>query len=286
MEWIQAIEKAVDYMEAHMTEEISLKDVADHVFISPFYFHKGFHMLCGYSVGEYIRNRRLSLAGGELISSEITITELAMKYGYDTPDSFAKAFSRFHGVSPSSARRENAMLKSFAPLKLTISLKGGYLMDYKITQKESFTVLASSREFSYENAQQEITAFWQEHYASGKGQTVCGMFGINIDPQMGREKFEYLIADVYHPATDIPDGFVVKTIPAFTWAVFSCKGALPDSMADVNVKIFSEWLPTLKEYELADGYCVEMYDMPDKYPKGAQDENYYTEIWLPVKKKF
>ena len=285
MEWIKAIEKAVDYMEAHMTEEISLKDVADHVFISPFYFHKGFHMLFGYSVGEYIRNRRLSLAGGELISSEITITELTMKYGYDTPDSFAKAFSRFHGVSPSSVRRGNAMLKSFAPLKLTISLKGGYLMDYKITRKESFTVLASSREFSYENAQQEIAAFWQEHYMSGKGQTVCGMFGINIDPKMGRDKFEYLIADVYHPSKDIPDGFVVKTIPAFTWAVFSCKGALPDSMADVNVKIFSEWLPTLKEYELADGYCVEMYDMPDKYPKGAQDENYYTEIWLQVKNK-
>lgn len=285
MEWTEAIGEAVDYIEAHITEELTIGDVADHVYVSPFYFHKGFSMLCGYSLMEYIRNRRLSLAGGELISSDISVTELAMKYGYDSSDSFTRAFSRFHGVSPSMARKEKVMLKSFAPLKLTISLKGGYLMDYRITQKENFTVLASSREFSYENAQQEVAAFWQEHYTSGKGQIVCGMFGINIDPRMGREKFEYLIADVYHPVKDIPKGFVVRTIPAFTWAVFSCKGALPDSMRDVNVKIFSEWLPALKEYEFADGYCVEMYDAPDKYPKGVEDENYYTEIWIPVKKK-
>lgn len=285
MEWIDAIGEAVDYIEAHITEDITISDVADHVYISPYYFHKGFSMLCGYSLKEYIRNRRLSLAGVELISGSLTVTELAMKYGYDSPDSFTKAFSRFHGVSPSVVRREKAMLKSFAPLKLTISLKGGYLMDYKITQKECFTVLAASREFDYENAKQTIPAFWQEHYASGKGATVCGMFGINIDPQMGNERFEYLIADVYHPARDIPEGFVVRTIPALTWAVFPCKGALPDALQDVNVKIFSEWLPALKEYEFAAGYCVEMYDAPDKYPKGTRDENYYTEIWLPVKKK-
>ena len=158
-------------------------------------------------------------------------------------------------------------------------------MEYKIKKKESFTVLAAAKEFGYENAKREIPAFWQEHYASGKGKTVCGMFGINIDPQMGNEKFEYLIADIYHPSVDIPEGFVVKTIPAFTWAVFPCRGAMPDALQDVNVKIFSEWLPALKEYEFAAGYCVEMYDSPDKYPKGTADENYYTEIWIPVKKR-
>ena len=225
------------------------------------------------------------MAGGELVSGAATVTELAMKYGYDSPDSFTRAFSRFHGNSPSTVRKEKGIVKTFAPLKLTISLKGGYLMEYKITKKECFTVLASSKEFGYENAKREIPAFWQEHYASGKGKTVCGMFGINIDPQMGNEKFEYLIADVYNPSVDIPEGFVVKTIPAFTWAVFPCRGALPGALQDVNVKIFSEWLPALKEYEFAAGYCAEMYDLPDKYPKGTGDENYYTEIWLPIKRK-
>lgn len=285
MEWMEAIGEAIDYIEAHIEEEITLNDIANQVHVSPFYFHRGFGMLCGYSLNEYIRNRRLSLAGGELISSDITVMELAIKYGYESPDSFTRAFSRFHGISPSAVRKGNAAVKSFAPLKLTISLKGGYLMEYKILKKESFTVLAAAKEFSYENAKREIPEFWQEHYASGKGETVCGMFGINIDPQMGNERFEYLIADIYHPSVEVPEGFVVKTIPAFTWAVFPCRGALPDALQDVNVKIFSEWLPALKEYEFAAGYCVEMYDSPDKYPKGTADENYYTEIWIPVKKR-
>ncbi len=285
MEWTEAVREAVSFMESHITEEITMHDVAAHVHISPFYFHKGFSILCGYSITEYIRNRRLALAGEELMGSDVTVTALAMKYGYDSPDSFTKAFTRFHGYSPSAARRDKTMLKAFAPLQLSISLKGGYAMDYRITDKEAFSVLAASRVFGYENARQEVPAFWQEHYASGGGEHVCGMFGINIDPQMGNERFEYLIADIYNPSKEIPEGFVVRTIPALTWAVFPCKGALPQALQGVNEKIFSEWLPALHEYEFAAGYCVEMYDAPDKYPGGTGDENYYTEIWIPVKKK-
>ena len=285
MEWMKAISEAVDYIESHISDEITADDVANSVCISTFYFQKGFSMLCGYTIMEYIRNRRLALAGVALADSEAKVIDVAMQYGYDSPDSFTKAFTRFHGITPSQVRKDKTMIKSFAPLKLTISLKGGYLMDYRITKKDSFTVIGSAKEFSYEHAKQEIPAFWQEHYATGKGQHVCGMFGINIDEQMGHEKFEYVIADIYNPVTDIPEGFVTKTIPAFTWAVFPCKGAMPNSLQDVNTKIFSEWLPALKEYEFAAGYCIEMYDAPDKYPQGTQDENYYAEIWIPVKRK-
>lgn len=202
--------------------------------------HKGFSILCGYSVMEYIRNRRMALAGEELITSDITVMGLAMKYGYDSPDSFARAFARFHGFTPLTVRKNQTMVKAFAPLKLTISLKGGHIMDYRITKKEAFTVLGVSGEFRYDSAKETIPAFWQEHYASGRGRYVCGMFGINMDPQMGNEKFEYLIADIYNPSVEIPEGFTVKMIPAFTWAVFPCRGPLPQSMQDVNIKIFSE----------------------------------------------
>lgn len=156
MEWMKAIGDAVDYIETHITEDIDTEAVARHICISPFYFQKGFSMLCGYTVAEYIRNRKLALAGGELIAGSAKIIDLALKYGYDSPDSFTKAFTRFHGITPSMARKESVMLKSFAPLKLTISLKGGYLMDYRITKKESFTVLGASRTFGYKNAKQDI----------------------------------------------------------------------------------------------------------------------------------
>ena len=176
------------------------------------------------TASEIIINKRKSVR-----TAAPTKQTLALKYGYDSPDSFTKAFTRFHGITPSMARKEGVLLKSFAPLKLTISLKGGYLMDYRITKKESFTVLGASRTFGYENAKQDI--------------------------------------------------------PAFTWAVFPCIGPMPDALQDINTRIFSEWLPALKEYEFAAGYCIEMYDRPDKYPKGTADENYRAEIWIPITRK-
>ncbi|MDO5147766.1 MAG: AraC family transcriptional regulator [Oscillospiraceae bacterium] len=284
MEWMKAIGDSVQYIEEHITEEISAESVAEYVNVSPFYFQKGFAMICGFTVAEYIRNRRLALAGNEIAVSDEKIIDIALKYGYDSPDSFTKAFARFHGVTPSAVRKDCAMLKSFAPLKIRISLEGGYLMDYKIEKKEAFTVIANAKTFGYEGAKELVPQFWQEHFNAGNGKTVCGTFGINIDESMKQESFEYLIADSYK-GQEVPEGFITKTIPAFEWAVFPCVGPMPDALQDVNTKIYTEWLPALKDYEFAAGYCVEYYDDPSKYEKGTLDEKYYTEIWIPVKKK-
>jgi AraC family transcriptional regulator len=285
VEWTDAIRNGIEYMEEHVTDDITADDVADHVNMSSFYFQKGFSMLCGYTAMEYLRNRRLSLAGADLATNGEKVIDVALKYGYESPDSFAKAFTRFHGMSPSMVQKGDRMIRTFAPLQIEISLKGGYLMNYKIVRKESFTVLGASRRFDYENCKKEIPDFWKEHYANGFGKHVSGMFGINIDEKMGHDSFEYLIADIYNPVIDIPKGLVTRTIPAFTWAVFSCDGPMPKALQNVNEKIFSEWLPALKEYEFAAGYCIEMYDDPAKYPKGTLDESYHSEIWIPVKKK-
>lgn len=285
MEWTEAISKAIQYIENHITEDISANDIAKEVYISSLYFQKGFSMLCGFTISEYIRNRRLSLAGNELATSDKKVIDIALKYGYDSPDSFTKAFTRFHGVTPSMVQKNIGMLKTFAPLKIKLSMEGGYIMDYKIVKKEAFTVLGAAKTFSYEDANSKIPEFWKAHYSSGNGKYVCGMFGINVDEQMEGDTFEYLIADMYNPVKDIPEGFITKTIPAFTWAVFPCKGPVSDTLQDVNTKIFSEWLPSLKDYEFAAGYCIEMYDDASKYQNGTQDENYYCEIWIPIKKK-
>ena len=285
MEWMAIIGNSIQYIEDHITEDITVEDVAKCVGVSPFYFQKGFAMLCGFSVSEYIRNRRLALAGNDLLVTQEKIIDIAMKYGYDSPDSFTKAFTRFHGVTPTSVRKDAVLLKSFAPLKLKISLEGGYLMDYKIVRKEEFTVIANAKTFPYEGAKESIPQFWQEHFQSGKGAVVCGWYGINIDLEMGQENFEYLIADPYNPQKEVPEGYEIRTIPAFEWAVFPCRGAMPTALQDVNTKIYTEWLPALKEYEFAAGYCVEYYDDPTKYEQGTLDENYYCEIWIPIKKK-
>lgn len=285
MGWVECIGEAVSYIEDNITGELTIEKIAKRVLVSPFYFQKGFAMLCGFTVGEYIRERRLTLAGSELASTDKKVIDIALKYGYDSPDSFTKAFTRFHGVTPTAVRKDGAMIKSFAPLKIKFTLEGGYLMNYKIVEKDSFTVMGATRTFKYESAKTEIPEFWSELHQSGKEKLVCGMYGVCIDNSEGSDEFEYLIADNYNPATEIPEGFVTKVIPAHTWAVFACKGAMPQSLQDANKVIFSEWLPNCKDFEIAAGYNIEMYNDPSGYPKGTQDENYYSEIWIPVKRK-
>lgn len=132
MGWIEGIGEAISYIEENITEEIVIEDIAKKAFMSPFYFQKGFAMLCGFTVGEYIRQRRLTLAVSELVSTDEKIIDIALKYVYTSPDSFTKAFTRFHGITPTAVRKDGAMVKSFAPLKIKFSLEGGYIMDYKI----------------------------------------------------------------------------------------------------------------------------------------------------------
>ena len=285
MGWMETVGGAIQYIEDHITDELTIEAIARQVSMSPFYFQKGFAMLCGFTVGEYIRNRRLALAGNDLSAGDEKVIDIALRYGYDTPESFTRAFTRFHGVTPTQVRRDGAILKSFAPLKIRISLEGGYLMDYKIEKKEAFKVLGHAKTFPYEGAKELVPAFWNEHFAGGFGSTVCGAYGVCIDEDMGEDHFEYLIADPYDPAKEIPDGFVVKDIPAHTWAVFPCRGPMPGALQDVNNAIYTEWLPATGNYKFAAGYCIEFYENPADYPKGTQDENYYCEIWIPVMPK-
>ena len=181
MEWAKSIREAIEFIETNLAEDISAEDVARHVNISPFYFQRGFTLLCGYTIAEYIRNRRLALAAGELAGGNAKVIDIAMKYGYGSPDAFTKAFARFHGVTPVMVQKNQAMMKTFAPLKIKLSLEGGYLMDYRLTKKESFTVMGAAKSFSYDGAKAVVPEFWKEHYAKGNGKYVCGMFGINID---------------------------------------------------------------------------------------------------------
>lgn len=281
-DWSEGIQNAIRYIEDNLTETLDIRDIAAQAYVSAFHFQRIFGVLCGMTVGEYIRSRRLSLAAQELSRGDIRVIDAALKYGYDSPDSFTRAFTKFHGVSPSAARERGAALKSFAPLRIKLTLEGGGMMDYRIVEKEQFTVVGASRRFNTETSYQEIPVFWQEFYANGGGEKICGKFGICLDPRdnsgSGME-FDYLIADPYDPGKDIPQGCVTRAIPAGTWAVFPCRGALPEALQSVNTRIWNEWLPNCRDYKLAGNYNIEMYTPPCEDPAKT-----YSEIWIPVEK--
>lgn len=291
MEWIGSLKLAINYMEKHLLENISADEVADAVYMSPFYFQKGFKIMTGYSVGEYIRYRRLYLAALESISGNEKIIDLAYKYGYDTPESFTKAFSRFHGVSPKQMQGDAKKIKTFLPLRINVSVKGGNDMDYVVEKMEDMKVIGYERSFSHETAYQEIPKFWSqfcndcmnrknnEQIQAVIEECMIGEFGICIEDSSKEKEFLYMIAGKYNGG-NIPEGMKIFEMPALEWAKFKCTGPLPGALQAVNTQIFKEWLPGNPEYEIACGMNIEWYSKGD-----GSAIDYESEIWVPVKKK-
>jgi AraC-type DNA-binding domain-containing proteins len=296
MEWLISIRTAVDYMENHLEDNISAQDVADRVYLSPFFLQKGFSLMTGYGIGEYIRNRRLYLAALDLKETKDKVIDIALRYCYETPESFTKAFSRFHGATPSQVRA-GASITVFLPLTIRLSVQGGKQMDYKITPMFPFKVIGFQKMFDNETAYAEIPKYWDEiceKYAldvySGKApanpyeqalmDNCIGEYGVCID-DIGGGKFRYLIAGKY-TGGDVPEGMVLYEFPRSDWAVFNCIGPIPEALQSMNTRIFREWLPGNPEYELYGNASVEWYDCVN----GEKiDPDYRSAIWVPVKRK-
>lgn len=286
MDWITGMQKAIDYIEDNLTKELDYNEIAKRAYVSSFYFQRIFSILCGYTTGDYIRNRRLTLAGAELLSTDAKVIDIALKYGYETPESFSRAFTRFHGITPSSARRVGANLKSFGQLSMKLSLEGGDTMDYRIEKKEAFNVIAIRKQFYLDNSlnKQSIPEFWSELRQDGtlkkiesfSNGVLPGIIGICVNGIDGH--FDYCIA-VPTNLKSSKEGFEIFKIPNSTFAVFHFTGPLHEEMSKAEKRIFSEWMPTsgFKPVMTAE---LEVYS--DK-PHDAQDYEFW--IYVPVEKK-
>ncbi len=273
--WIDGFQESIDFIEANLNEDLKVEEIATKAGLSPFYYQRFFGTLCGITVGEYIRGRRMTLAAQELSTSSEKVIDISLKYGYESPDSFAKAFQRFHGISPNKAREDGAPLRSLAPLHIKITMEGGNMLDYQITEKQPFTVMGIKKRINVENNYQEVPEFWSEWFSDKHG--LCGMYGFCTDMDIDGSHFDYWIADNYIPWEDIPEGCEALQIPGGIWAQFTCRGPLPESLQSVNTKIYSEWLPNLKGYRLAGNYSLEVYAPPAEKP-----EDTLSYIWIPL----
>lgn len=288
MSWIVGVQRAINYMEDHMKEELDYGKIADEANCSSYYFQKIFHILCGMSVGEYIRSRRLSLAGTEIIRSNKKIIDIALEYGYESPESFTRAFREFHSVSPSEARKHKGGLRLFSRLSVQIIVKGGSLMDnYTIVEKDAFHVLerVEVHSISREENKNTIPDFWERAHQDG---TVGKLLELTHDKSYiygicygntteDNQTFEYGIAAKYH-GTHIPEGFRIREIPARTWLVFDCVGPMPQAIQEMFHHIVTEFLPG-SEYQPTYEFDIEAYSAGTM---NAAD--YQSQIWIPVEK--
>lgn len=299
MDWICGIQNAIDYIENHLTDEIDYEEIAKQSFSSSYHFQRIFGILCGYTLGEYIRLRRLSLAGAELTSEEAKVIDIALKYGYDSPDSFAKAFRKFHGITPSEARTNGKMLKSFSRLSIQISLKGGSTMNYRMEEKPERILTGFKRRFAGvpgERAEQEKEMYVHtralQYILQGLSGDIENNFEIvtNVDDT----GYDFFIAGQLKEdcrnhlgknevlGEDFAKHFENVTIPKCTYAVFEtdrCRYPTEISL-DLRKKIACEWLPN-SGYQLADAPEI----VVTHWFRGEKSTERYRELWIPIEKK-
>lgn len=289
MNMIKDFQCVLDYIEQHIEQPIDFSEIANQMYISSYYFQKIFSAVCGMGVGEYIRNRRLSLAGSELANSDKKIIDVALKYGYDTPEGFTRAFTRFHGASPTAIKKGMAFPKSFEKLSVIITVKGGSSMNYRIEKKASFKVAEKRESHKIYNSENinTIPEFWERSHSDG---TVAKLLEITNDRSFifgicysnSHKKdvcFDYSIAVKIDDETKVPEGFEINEIPQRTWLVFECVGAMPDAVQQTFHKICTEFFPT-SEYQPTYEFDIEAYTA------GAMnDKNYRSEIWIPIEEK-
>lgn len=263
MNWIEGISEAIKYIEANLTSELKIEDIATKAYVSPYYFQKSFSLLCGFTVGEYIRNRRLANAGNDLLSGNEKVIDIAFKYGYESTDSFTKAFTRFHNATPTAVRKSGHPIKFYAPLKLDLFVKGGYVMDYRIGKQEAFKVkvkIDEKEKAIYYIDDGDLPDFmW---FALGmqyeQEMPECSLF--KVDPNENEQEFRTV------------------EIPEVTWAIFKCSGtSRTDAREKTFARIKGEWLPQTN-YELRSPNYIVV-----NYPDNREDE--FGEIMIAIKNK-
>ena len=303
MDWITGMQNAVDYIENHLTETIDYGKVAAQSYSSSYHFQRVFSILCGFTIGEYIRSRRLSLAGTELAASDAKVIDVALKYGYESPDSFAKAFQKFHGILPSQARNDGSKLKTFSRLVLKFSLEGGTIMHYRIETKPQMTLLGYKRHFEgmpYDELRytQEENFFvstraqqWMlKGLANDKLSEYCVLThmddnGYDFYISVTADKYE--LDNLYNSEVtgiDFMEKFRFEkiVIPERTYAVFETekqKMPIPEYF-DIRKQIAAEWLSN-EEYQMINAPELAVYHWG--IVGGYTDRT--IEIWIPIERK-
>ncbi len=285
MDWQSKLSQALEYIEHNLDGEIDYDKVAQLVCCSTFQFQRIFSFICGIPLGEYIRRRKMTLAALELQTSDIKVIDAALKYGYDSPTAFNRAFQSIHGVSPAAARKAGVKLRAYPRISFTLSIKGDTEMIYKIESKRAFRVVGAKRSYPLNDAEnlQKIPIFWREAVQTGLIDRICALIDqepnalLGICSGMDGKNFDYYIAA---PSIQpVPEGMTELDIPETIWAVFECVGPMPGAIQDIQKRVFSEWLPA-SGYDYANLPDLEVY-----YEGDQSAHDYKTEYWLPVLKK-
>lgn len=301
MDLLERMNRAIDYIEAHLTEKMDYERAARAACCSVYQFQRMFSFITDIPLSEYIRRRRMTLAAFELQNKECKVIDLALKYGYESPEAFTRAFQAVHDITPTQARNSGSGLKAYPRIAFQITIKGVATMNYRIEKKEARTVYGIERIFDTKDGQnyKDVPEFWCEAMKDGSIDKLIQSAGVDPKSQTpdsfqgkcmvnalcgyretGGTTFPYMLFTEKTPVCNI-EGYTTAEIPAATWAVFQSEEYDDENVKEVCQslyrRIYSEWLPT-SNYKEISGYDQEIYF-------ATASKKSYLEIWIRVEAK-
>ncbi|HHV13063.1 MAG TPA: AraC family transcriptional regulator [Clostridiales bacterium] len=290
MDTLSSMNNALLYIEEHLTEDIDYSKVSKIAYCSEYHFRRMFSFLSGISLSEYIRRRRLTLAALDLKDRDLRIIDVAVKYGYNSADSFSRVFQSLHGILPSEARSENIQLKAYPRMSFQLSIKGGSEMNYRIVEKKSFKLVGFKKRVPviFEGVNPEIAKMTElltpeviKQLKAISDVELRGIISASTNFSEGRMEGEGELDHYIGVATSSNEtaDFDVLKIDSSTWAVFESIGPFPETLQNVWGRIYAEWFPS-SGYEAVEGPEILWNESPD-----TESPKYRSEIWIPVKKK-
>jgi AraC family transcriptional regulator len=290
MDMLKHMNEALAYIEENLTEDIDYNEVAKRAYSSEFHFKRMFSFLAGISLSEYIRRRRLTIAAFEIANSDIKIIDVAIKYGYKSPDSFTRAFQSLHGITPTEARNNSTSLKAYPRMTFQLTIKGGNELNYRIEEKEAFNIVGFMKRVPiiFEGENPEITAMWKSLTMEKINQLLelaniepKGIIQASTNFSEGRMEEKGELDQYIGVATtsDNPEGYSKLEVPPLTWAVFESVGPFPQALQETWGRIYAEWFPTLG-YQSIDGPEILSIKTKDLSSDAVK-----SEIWIPVLKE-
>ncbi len=290
MTWYERMNEAVNYIEKNLCGDIDF-DIVSRIMCQPSVsFQRTFSIITDISIFEYIRRRKMTLAAFDMQNSNHKVIDIAMKYGYESPEAFTRAFKEIHGVSPLIARKQGLPLKAFPRITFLLSIKGAAVMEYRIENKEAFSVYGIEGIFTTEDGKnlKDIPLFWQQCMEDGRfdklvqstGEPLSRIHAICQYRHTDGNTFPYMLF-ANRTKTCNTDGFTEVEIPAATWAIFKSEKHTEEQTSGVIQslikRIYTDWLPTAS-YKKVDGYELELYFVSDI-------DKYYCEAWIRVEPK-
>ncbi|MCX4911460.1 AraC family transcriptional regulator [Streptomyces sp. NBC_00878] len=290
---LERLNQAMEHIECHLDQRIEVSDLARIVVTSEYHFRRLFSALAGIPLSEYIRRRRLTVAGAEVLAGERTLLEVAVRYGYSSGEAFARAFRAMHGVGPGEARRVGGSLQSQPRMSFRLIVEGSSSMRYRVVEKEEFRVVGKKARVPlvHEGVNPAIAAFIRglgqetlqriERLSDQHPEGPEGPEGIvSVSDNLADSRAEGTELDYYHGVVtraDVPEDMDALTVPAGTWAVFENSGPFPQALQYLWRDVFTQWFPSNPYRSRPGPEILRTRLSPDAAHADA-------ELWIPVER--